>query len=117
MAVCDLPRRRFRRCPAVTISIESADGVRFERTGRSSLTVRRGSRPVVAVGRDGEEVDMIVVTDGAGFQGIGTAIRKVDLYVAAAGKNPQREGWLASRGTLEEVKAKIQMRQDSAVKR
>ncbi|KAL6526721.1 hypothetical protein OROGR_015811 [Orobanche gracilis] len=35
MAVCDLPRRRFRRCPAVTIS---ADGVRFERTGRSSLT-------------------------------------------------------------------------------
>ncbi|KAL6503676.1 hypothetical protein OROGR_025599 [Orobanche gracilis] len=44
MAVCDLPRRRFRRCPAVTISgpqIESADGVRFERTGRSSLTVRR----------------------------------------------------------------------------
>ncbi|KAL6515955.1 hypothetical protein OROGR_019260 [Orobanche gracilis] len=47
---------------------------------------------------------MIVVTDGAGFQGIGTAIRKLDLYVAAAGKNPQREGWLASRGTLEEVK-------------
>ncbi|KAL6538167.1 hypothetical protein OROGR_012155 [Orobanche gracilis] len=38
MAVCDLPRRRFRRCPAVTISV---DGVRFERTGRSSLTVRR----------------------------------------------------------------------------
>ncbi|KAL6509975.1 hypothetical protein OROHE_020592, partial [Orobanche hederae] len=35
-------------------------------------------------------VDMIVVTDGAGFQGIGTAIRKLDLYVAAAGKNPQR---------------------------
>ncbi|CAL1384399.1 unnamed protein product [Linum trigynum] len=45
-----------------------------------------------------EQVHMIVVTDGSGImglgdlgvQGIGMAIGKLDLYVAAAGINPQR---------------------------
>ncbi|KAL2892271.1 NAD-dependent malic enzyme 59 kDa isoform mitochondrial [Bienertia sinuspersici] len=45
-----------------------------------------------------QRVDMIVVTDGSrilglgdlGVQGIGIAIGKLDVYVAAAGMNPQR---------------------------
>ncbi|CAH1453279.1 unnamed protein product [Lactuca virosa] len=62
------------------------------------MVVATADKNLIAFNLQNPQVDMIVVTDGTrimglgdlGVQGIGIAIRKLDLYVAAAGINPQR---------------------------
>ncbi|CAA6669727.1 unnamed protein product [Spirodela intermedia] len=64
----------------------------------SGFAEDRGEMMSMVYNWPADQVDMIVVTDGSrilglgdlGIQGIGIAIGKLDLYVAAAGINPHR---------------------------
>ncbi|KAI8021680.1 hypothetical protein LOK49_LG03G01820 [Camellia lanceoleosa] len=71
----------------------------FRRTRRMYFSAAdRGEMMSMVYNWPADQVDMIVVTDGSrilslsdlGLHGIGITIRKLDLYVAATGINPQR---------------------------
>ncbi|CAL5400648.1 unnamed protein product [Camellia sinensis] len=71
----------------------------FKRTRRMYFSAAdRGEMMSMVYNWPADQVDMIVVTDGSrilglgdlGLHGIGIAIGKLDLYVAATGINPQR---------------------------
>ncbi|CAJ1948850.1 unnamed protein product [Sphenostylis stenocarpa] len=89
--------------PTVGLVCQNYSGLFRRPRGMYFSAQDRGEMMSMVYNWPAEQVDMIVVTDGSrilglgdlGVQGIGIAIGKLDLYVAAAGINPQRvHSWL-----------------------
>ncbi|XP_048495905.1 NAD-dependent malic enzyme 65 kDa isoform, mitochondrial isoform X2 [Beta vulgaris subsp. vulgaris] len=84
--------------PTVGLVCQNYSGLYRRPRGMYFSAADRGEMMSMVYNWPAEQVDMIVVTDGSrilglgdlGIQGIGIAIGKLDLYVAAAGINPQR---------------------------
>ncbi|CAH1417960.1 unnamed protein product [Lactuca virosa] len=84
--------------PTVGIVCQKYSGLFRRPRGMYFSALDRGKMVSIVYNWPAEQVDMIIVTDGSrimgrgdlGVQGIGIAIGKLDLYVAAAGINPQR---------------------------
>ncbi|KAM7257928.1 hypothetical protein ACFE04_013669 [Oxalis oulophora] len=84
--------------PTVGLVCQNFCGLYRRPRGMYFSAADRGEMMSMVYNWPAEQVDMIVVTDGSrilglgdlGVQGIGIAIGKLDLYVAAAGINPQR---------------------------
>ncbi|CAH1439550.1 unnamed protein product [Lactuca virosa] len=84
--------------PTVGLVCQKYSGLFRRPRGMYFSALDRGEMMSMVYNWPAEQVDMIVVTDGSrimglgdlGVQGIGIAIGKLDLYVAAAGINPQR---------------------------
>ncbi|KAK9142893.1 hypothetical protein Syun_012293 [Stephania yunnanensis] len=84
--------------PTVGLVCQNYSGLFRRPRGMYFSAEDRGEMMSMVYNWSAEQVDMIVVTDGSrilglgdlGVQGIGIAIGKLDLYVAAAGMNPQR---------------------------
>eukprot|EP00252_Welwitschia_mirabilis_P010939 TRINITY_DN24647_c0_g1_i1.p1 TRINITY_DN24647_c0_g1~~TRINITY_DN24647_c0_g1_i1.p1 ORF type:complete len:615 (+),score=127.24 TRINITY_DN24647_c0_g1_i1:95-1939(+) len=84
--------------PTVGLVCQNYSGLFRRPRGMYFSMADRGEMISMVYNWPAEQVDMIVVTDGSrilglgdlGVQGIGIAIGKLDLYVAAAGMNPQR---------------------------
>ncbi|KAL7203973.1 hypothetical protein ACSBR2_017103 [Camellia fascicularis] len=84
--------------PTVGLVCQNYSGLFRRPRGMYFSAADRGEMMSMVYNWPADQVDMIVVTDGSrilglgdlGVQGIGIAIGKLDLYVAAAGMNPQR---------------------------
>ncbi|XP_021755180.1 NAD-dependent malic enzyme 65 kDa isoform, mitochondrial [Chenopodium quinoa] len=84
--------------PTVGLVCQNYSGLYRRPRGMYFSADDRGEMMSMVYNWPADQVDMIVVTDGSrilglgdlGIQGIGIAIGKLDLYVAAAGINPQR---------------------------
>ncbi|KAJ0914176.1 putative malate dehydrogenase (decarboxylating) [Helianthus annuus] len=84
--------------PTVALVCQKYSGLFRRPRGMYFSAADRGEMMSMVYNWPSDQVDMIVVTDGSrimglgdlGVQGIGIAIGKLDLYVAAAGINPQR---------------------------
>ncbi|OWM83675.1 hypothetical protein CDL15_Pgr004105 [Punica granatum] len=84
--------------PTVGLVCQNYGGLFRRPRGMYFSAEDRGEMMSMVYNWPSEQVDMIVVTDGSrilglgdlGVQGIAIAIGKLDLYVAAAGINPQR---------------------------
>ncbi|KAM0935470.1 putative malate dehydrogenase (decarboxylating) [Dioscorea sansibarensis] len=84
--------------PTVGLICQNYSGLFRRPRGMYFSAADRGEMMSMVYNWPADQVDMIVVTDGSrilglgdlGIQGIGIAIGKLDLYVAAAGINPQR---------------------------
>uniref|UniRef100_A0A1D1Z7Z2 Malic enzyme n=1 Tax=Anthurium amnicola TaxID=1678845 RepID=A0A1D1Z7Z2_9ARAE len=84
--------------PTVGLVCQNYSGLFRRPRGMYFCAEDRGEMMSMVYNWPADQVDMIVVTDGSrilglgdlGVQGIGIAIGKLDLYVAAAGINPQR---------------------------
>lgn len=84
--------------PTVGLVCQNYSGLFRRPRGMYFSAEDRGEMMSMVYNWPSDQVDMIVVTDGSrilglgdqGVQGIGIAIGKLDLYVAAAGINPQR---------------------------
>ncbi|XP_031502240.1 NAD-dependent malic enzyme 62 kDa isoform, mitochondrial [Nymphaea colorata] len=84
--------------PTVGLVCQKFSGLYRRPRGMYFSAEDRGEMMSMVYNWPAEQVDMIVVTDGSrilglgdlGVHGIGIAIGKLDLYVAAAGINPQR---------------------------
>ncbi|KAK4476422.1 hypothetical protein RD792_015575 [Penstemon davidsonii] len=89
---------RFIYTPTVGLVCQKYSGLFRRPRGMYFSAEDRGEMMSMVYNWPADQVDMIVVTDGSrilglgdlGVQGIGIAIGKLDLYVAAAGINPQR---------------------------
>ncbi|KAJ7961840.1 Malic enzyme [Quillaja saponaria] len=84
--------------PTVGLVCQNYSGLFRRPRGMYFSAADRGEMMSMVYNWPADQVDMIVVTDGSrilglgdlGVQGIGIAIGKLDLYVAAAGINPHR---------------------------
>ncbi|KAJ3678719.1 hypothetical protein LUZ60_002522 [Juncus effusus] len=84
--------------PTVGLVCQKYSGLYRRPRGMYFSAADRGEMMSMVYNWPSDHVDMIVVTDGSrilglgdlGVQGIGIAIGKLDLYVSAAGINPQR---------------------------
>ncbi|PWA49451.1 malic oxidoreductase [Artemisia annua] len=84
--------------PTVGLVCQKYSGLFRRPRGMYFSAADRGEMMSMVYNWPADQVDMIVVTDGSrilglgdlGVQGIGISIGKLDLYVAAAGINPQR---------------------------
>ncbi|CAK9180051.1 unnamed protein product [Ilex paraguariensis] len=84
--------------PTVGLVCQNYSGLFRRPRGMYFSAKDRGEMMSMIYNWPGHQVDMIVVTDGSrilglgdlGVQGIGIPIGKLDMYVAAAGINPQR---------------------------
>ncbi|KAF9617417.1 hypothetical protein IFM89_036338 [Coptis chinensis] len=101
--------------PTVGLVCQNYSGLFRRPRGMYFSAEDRGEMMSMVYNWPADQVDMIVVTDGSrilglgdlGVQGIGIAIGKLDLYVAAAGLNPQRT-W-GYRNTALKVKSIFQL--------
>ncbi|KAI8024162.1 hypothetical protein LOK49_LG03G01818 [Camellia lanceoleosa] len=95
--------KKFKRLDGVAMQVVNDNAKNysglFRRTRRMYFSAAdRGEMMSMVYNWPADQVDMIVVTDGSrilglgdlGLHGIGIAIGKLDLYVAATGINPQR---------------------------